>query len=357
MERAGRVARREAPAHLRQQHRAGRNADDADRQLIDAIGVIDRRHRACGQQRGDDRIGEERDLEPRRANDGGSERGEEASHVRAPARAQRAPENARAPRVDDKQRELQRARGRDPPSGRVSRVREQERKRERADHREIQEHRRESGGREPPLRVERARQQRDERDEREIRERHARERNRERELARLVFEAWGEQSDERRRERPRERQERELAHEQKRADLREKALRRRRATRLEHARVGRHESRVEGAFAEDRAEMIGQPERDIECVGERARAKRRAEHHVAHEPCRARHERQSRDGCELAVHVTCFGVDAQASGRGARPRRPARRRGRAGAASPPRKCARYIRRGRRATEAARRRET
>ena len=50
---------------------------------------------------------------------------------------------------------------------------------------------------------------------------------------------------------------------------------------LANARIGRHEGGVERAFGEDRAEMIGQPQRDEERVRDRARAEHRRQHDVA----------------------------------------------------------------------------
>ena len=50
---------------------------------------------------------------------------------------------------------------------------------------------------------------------------------------------------------------------------------------LADARIGRHEGGVEGALGEDRAEMIGQPQRDEEGVGDRPGAEDRRQHDVA----------------------------------------------------------------------------
>ena len=49
-------------------------------------------------------------------------------------------------------------------------------------------------------------------------------------------------------------------------------------------RIGRDEGGIEGAFGEDRAEMIGQPQRDEERVGDRAGAEDRRQHDVAQKP-------------------------------------------------------------------------
>ena len=76
-----------SPAAMRrlicgQQHGAGGDADHADRELVEPIGVVERRHRAGRQERGDDRVGEHRDLHAGRADDRGPERLEETPHRR-----------------------------------------------------------------------------------------------------------------------------------------------------------------------------------------------------------------------------------------------------------------------------------
>ena len=63
--------------HLRQQHGADRDADHADRQLIEAIGVVQRRQRAGRQECRDDGVGEQRELGAHRAERRRSQRTEE----------------------------------------------------------------------------------------------------------------------------------------------------------------------------------------------------------------------------------------------------------------------------------------
>ncbi len=65
------------------------------------------------------------------------------------------------------------------------------------------------------------------------------------------------------------------------------------------ARIGRHEGGVERAFGEDRAEMVGQPQRDEEGVGDRPRAQDRGQHDVARKAGDAREQREAAD-CENA---------------------------------------------------------
>ena len=62
------------------------------------------------------------------------------------------------------------------------------------------------------------------------------------------------------------------------------------------ARIGRHEGGVERTLGEDRAEMIGQPQRDEERVGDRPGAEDRRQHDVAREAGDAREQREAADG-------------------------------------------------------------
>ena len=129
--RAGDVAGGDAPAHLRQQHGAGGDADHADGELIEPVGVIERRHRAGRQERGDDGVGEHRQLHAGRADDRGPERLEETLHRRIEARPLRGPARRRAgARRDPDEQEFEDARDRDAPGRRVPGGREQEGERE-----------------------------------------------------------------------------------------------------------------------------------------------------------------------------------------------------------------------------------
>ena len=75
------VAGRDAARHFRQHDGAGRDANDADRQLIDAVGVIKRRQRAGRQETRDDGVGEQRKLHAGRADRRRTERAEKLPHV------------------------------------------------------------------------------------------------------------------------------------------------------------------------------------------------------------------------------------------------------------------------------------
>src|SRR6187402_1062658 len=68
-------------------------------------------------------------------------------------------------------------------------------------------------------------------------------------------------------------------------------------------RIGRHEGGVEGALGEDRAKMIGQPQRDEKSVRDRAGAKNRGEHDVARETGQPREQRITADSEDASEHA------------------------------------------------------
>ena len=73
----------------------------------------------------------------------------------------------------------------------------------------------------------------------------------------------------------------------------------RRTRLLAHARIGRHEGRVERALAKDGAKMIGQLERDDEGIRHRSGAEDRRHDDVADEAGRPGHQRPGADGQDL----------------------------------------------------------
>ena len=190
------VADGEAPAHFRQQHRARRDADHAERQLVEALGVIHRRVRVVGQQRREDRVGEDGDLLAGRADHRRSERGEELLHVGIEARNGEPFEHAAPARFRHQQRELGDSGDEHAPAGRLAGVGKEEGEGEESRHEQIEQHRREGGGAEIAVRIERAAVQRRQRDEGEIGEGDARHADGERELLRVLGKARRDQRDE-----------------------------------------------------------------------------------------------------------------------------------------------------------------
>ena len=68
-------------------------------------------------------------------------------------------------------------------------------------------------------------------------------------------------------------------------------------------RIGRHERRIEGAFGEDRAEVIGQPQRHEKRVRHRPGPEYRRQHDVARKAGQPRKERIAADGEDTTEHA------------------------------------------------------
>ena len=93
-----------------------------------------------------------------------------------------------------------------------------------------------------------------------------------------------------------------LAREQQREDAVGEQPRGIGAALLAHPRIGRHEGGIERAFGENRAEMVGQPQRDEKSIGDRPRAQHRRQHDVAQKAGDARKQRQAADGEKASDH-------------------------------------------------------
>ena len=103
---------------------------------------------------------------------------------------------------------------------------------------------------------------------------------------------------------------------QQREDAVGEQLRRRLAALAMDMGIGRHEGGVEGAFGEDRAEMIGQPQRDEKRVGHGPRAEDRREHDVARKTGQPRKQRIAADGEDAPEHAPLLAaIDGGASKR------------------------------------------
>ena len=157
------------PAHLRQQHGARRDADDAERQLIDAVGVIDRGNAAGRQHRADDRIGEERDLDAGRADHRRPQRRQKMLDVLRSSRAARnAPKFQRARRPQEVSASCSTPETVSPQLAATAGIGKQESNAKKTIIDEIHHDRREGRGGKQTMRVQGARLQRDERDEQKI---------------------------------------------------------------------------------------------------------------------------------------------------------------------------------------------
>ena len=181
-------------------------------------------------------------------------------------------------------------------------ARKQKGRRERRHHRHVEQDRRRRRGGEAMQRVEDAAPQGHERNEQEIGERDPRQRHRERELLRLSGKARRQHFDRLRRENKRQRQEDDLRRQEQREDAVAEQACRRGAALGAHPRIGRNEGGVERALGEDGAEMVRQPKRDKEGVGDRPGADNGRQHDVAQEAGQAREQRVAADGEDLADH-------------------------------------------------------
>ncbi len=101
--------------------------------------------------------------------------------------------------------------------------------------------------------------------------------------------------DHRRREQQRQRQQHDLAGQQQREDAVGEQLSPRGAALLADARIGRNKGGIEGAFGENGAEMIRQPESHEKGVGRRPCAEDRGQHDVTDKTGDPRQQRQAAD--------------------------------------------------------------
>ncbi len=262
------IAGGEQAAHLRQQDGAGGDADDADRQLVHAVGVIHRRQAARRQHGSDDGIGKDGDLRPCRADDRRSQAAKEATHLRRDRWAHEAFEDAGAPRRISRHAHLEQARHQRAPARGIAGVGEQHRRTQKGDGGHVEEHGCEGGGGEITVGVERALLQRVYGDEQQVGKGDPRHRHGERELFRVGAETRREQVDDGRHQHPGERQQHDLRSQQQGEDLAGEPVRLFMPVARQDVSIGRHVGGVEGAFAEDGAEVVGQAQRHQEGVGE-----------------------------------------------------------------------------------------
>ena len=133
-------------------------------------------------------------------------------------------------------------------------------------------------------------------------------------MLRVAGKTRRQQVDRLRREQERQRQQHDLRRQQQGEDAVAEQFRRRIAALGADARIGRDERGVEGAFGENGAEMVRQPERDKEGVGDGTGAEDRRQHDVAHETGQAREQRIAADGEDPIEH--CCLVPLPLVGRG-----------------------------------------
>ncbi|ODS01638.1 hypothetical protein AUC69_05025 [Methyloceanibacter superfactus] len=297
------IARREPPRHLRQQHGADGDADDADGQLVDAVGVIERRQGAGGQEGGDQRVGEQRELHAAGADDRGSERLQEFPGRLIELRHAQPDAEAMGLGIGAEEQGLRHAGDEHAPGRGVAGIGEPRREQQRGDDREIEQHRRAGRRGETVIGVEDAGEQRLERHQRQIGEGDAGERDGQIEALRIADEAGGEKPDHLRREQQRDGEQHQIDGDQGGGDLVGEQLGGRQARFFKRARIGRHEGGGEGPFGEDGAEMVGQAEGHEEGVGHGPGAENGGHDHVTDEAREARDEREPADGGDAPDHA------------------------------------------------------
>ena len=297
------IVRGQASRHLRQQHGADCDPDHTDRQLIEAVGVVQRGKRPGRQQRRDDGIGKQRDLRSHRTDGRGPERAKEGADIVVELGGREPRQDAATRRILGQQEVFENARDQDAPRGGVAGAGKERRQRQRRHHRKVEKDRRRRGAGEAVHDVEHAAIERHQRDQQQIGKRDPRQRDREFAANRIVGKPRRQYGDHLRHEQPSQRQQNQLRQEQQGEDAIGEQPGRGFAALAAHMRVGRHERRIESAFGENRAEMVGQPQRHEKRVSHRPGAEDRREHDVACKAGQPRKERIAADGEDASEHA------------------------------------------------------
>ena len=163
------VPGRDPARHFRQQHGAGGDANDANRKLVEAVGVVERRQRAGGEEAGDDGVREQRDLGFGRADGRGREAFEEELDLDIEPRPAKSRQRALPGRIGANQQRFEAPGDENSPGGGVACGRKKGGQGERRHHREIEQDRRGRSGGEARQRVEDTAVKRDQRHQQEIR--------------------------------------------------------------------------------------------------------------------------------------------------------------------------------------------
>jgi hypothetical protein len=248
------------------------------------------------------RLGEQRDLGAGGADRRGPERPEEAPDIVVQGEAAKRRQAVAACEIGADHRGLEAACDEHAPRRRVACVRKERGEGECRHHRQIEQDRRRRGRGEALQRVENAAIERDEAHQQQIGKGDAGELDGNGEAVRVFPVAGGQQRDHRGREQQREREQRGLHGDQHGEDAIGEQARGVGAALVADARIGGNERRVERPFREDGAEMVRQPQRDEERIGDRAGAENRRQHDVAHEAGHARQQRETTDGQNAIEH-------------------------------------------------------
>ena len=192
-EHGGVIARAQLVAERRQKHHADGDADHAERQLEQAVGIVEPRHDAI-LKRGDDRRDDQRDLRHAAGEDARNGERREAPHLGGESRPLPRKTHADPGGGGSDDENLQQARGGDAPGKRRARralifAARGDEDEQHGDEHDIEERGGEGGDGEAAEGVEDAGIERDDRHEHEIGKRDAREEDGEREFLRIAGEA------------------------------------------------------------------------------------------------------------------------------------------------------------------------
>ncbi|MFK4406846.1 hypothetical protein ABH991_003880 [Bradyrhizobium ottawaense] len=299
------VVGRDPARHLRQQHGADGDADHADRELVEPVGIIKRRQRAGRQEGRDDGIGEQRHLRAHRSQRRRPECLEETADVFVELQRRKARQAAMAGEIAGQQEILQETGDQDAPGSRMARARKPDGDRQRHHHRNVQEDRGGRGAGKALHHVEHAAIERHQRDQQQIGKGDPGQLDRELALLGIVTEARRQDAHGLRHEQPGDDEQHHLRGQQQREDAVGEQLCRPLPLLAMDMRIGRHPGGVEGALGEDRAEMIGQPQRHEKGIGHGAGTEDRREHDVAGKPRQPREQRVTTDREDASEHVDC----------------------------------------------------
>jgi hypothetical protein len=289
------------PADRGEDGGAERGADDRQRQLVQAIGIVQIGHRAFAEPGGEEAVEELADLVDARREGGREHEDHQFPDAGGEPRALEESEmHARAAHALPAERELKDAAHQHRHRHGLDRARAAlRRQQQRDDQREVQQRRREGGDGEARQRVEHARQERNEADEDEIGEGDAGEHHRELELAGHLVIFRRHQPDEARHDDLEdERDQHQARHEHRQHFVREALGILDPAFGIEALAEEGHEPRGEGAFAEQPAKDVRDQEGDQEGVIGMARAEHARADHVAREAEHAADHGQPADGAD-----------------------------------------------------------
>ncbi len=317
---AGRVGVDVVPRQRRQDHRAECHAEDAERELQQAIGLRQPGLRARDQKRGDDGVEQQVDLRHRAAKQGRHHQLQNPPHARMrppPKRpdqqvepAQRRKLHQQLHHAGDQNRNRQRhhrhLQQRCQPPGR-------------GDHANVQDHRRRRRQSKAPISIERAAGQGGQRDEQQEGKGHPQQVGDQVDLGGVCACGWREQARDLRREQHAQRGHHQQHRTQRAGGARDQLAQLGLLAGLLVLGEHRHKGQRKRALREETTEEIGNAKGDPEGIGRRVGAEGLGDDHLAHQPQNPRQEGRAAEGGERTEEVGhsggCAGAAAGAAAR------------------------------------------